>query len=78
MDAAVAQARRELPEPGCFDVNQLAAYTGLPRKTWEHLRSRGGGPPYVKLGRHVRYIKTDVDEWLAQRRQRNTADEVGR
>ena len=29
---------------------------------------RGDGPPYVRVGRAVRYLRDDVDRWLEQRR----------
>ena len=28
---------------------------------------RGGGPPYIKVGRCVRYRLTDLERWLASR-----------
>lgn len=26
------------------------------------------GPPYVRMGRAIRYLKSDLDAWLASRR----------
>jgi excisionase family DNA binding protein len=42
----------------------LAAYVVVPLKTVEAWRYRGTGPRGIKVGRHVRYRKTDVDQWL--------------
>ena len=32
----------------------------------QHLRSDGGGPPYLKIGASVRYRREDIDSWLAE------------
>lgn len=40
---------------------------GIPEKTLSDWRSRGIGPAFVKIGRHVRYRPTDVEKWLASR-----------
>lgn len=58
----------ELPD-GCdpaFDTLQCAAYTGLAAAYLEKLRCVGGGPRFLKYGRRaVRYVKRDVDVWMA-------------
>ena len=73
-DAAVRAAREELPEPVALDTPQAAVYVGLTRKQLEHLRVRGGGPRYIKLGRHVRYLRADLDSWLQSHRVANTSE----
>ena len=50
-----------------LDTNETAKYTGLSRSTLEKLRLYGGGPPFLKLGRLVRYRVTDLDTWLDAR-----------
>lgn len=75
-DEAIRSLRRELPEPEALDTAQGAAFVGLTRRQMEHLRCRGGGPRYVKLGRHVRYLRADLIEWLHAHRVRSTS-EVG-
>ena len=42
----------------------LADYLGLPVRTVYSWRHRGSGPRGIKVGRHVRYRRTDVDDWL--------------
>ncbi len=37
-------------------------------------RSRGGGPPFVKLGRCVRYRLEDLEAFLTASRRASTAD----
>lgn len=51
-----------------------AAYTGVSRSTLEKLRIFGGGPRYLKLGRLVRYRKSDLEEWLSIRAVSSTSD----
>ncbi len=73
-DAAVAQARAELPEPGWLDTHGAAAYLSVTRKQMEHWRSAGGGPPFSRLGRLVRYQRAQLDAWMAGRQVRSTAE----
>lgn len=47
---------------------ELASECKVPLKTvygWNH---RGVGPKVTRVGKHVRYARRDVDEWLAARR----------
>lgn len=73
-DAALRDARAELPTPEYLDTVQAAAYVGLTRKQMEHLRVRGGGCPYSKIGRHVRYRRSDLENWMADRRVTNSSE----
>ncbi|HLU40289.1 MAG TPA: helix-turn-helix domain-containing protein [Planctomycetota bacterium] len=72
----MAQARAELGAPVAGDTHACAARYGFTRKQLEHWRSAGGGPPYSKIGRLVRYAWADVDEWLRQHRVSSTAQEA--
>jgi len=40
----------------------------------EARRSRGGGPPFVKVGRAVRYREADLEAWIAERTRASTSD----
>ena len=46
-------------------TDSAAEYVGLGKSTLDKLRTTGGGPRYLKLGRVVRYRTVDLDEWLA-------------
>ena len=61
---------------GPLDTTAAAARIGLSRSTLEKLRVYGGGPPYLKLGRLVRYRVTDLDAWLAERMVANTSEKA--
>jgi excisionase family DNA binding protein len=43
---------------------ELADFLGVPVRTVDGWRHRGGGPRFVKVGRHVRYRPADVNRWL--------------
>lgn len=45
----------------------LADYFGVPLQTVYQMNSRGIGPRRIKIGKHVRYRKADVDAWLEER-----------
>lgn len=45
---------------------ELANYLSIPLSTVYVWRSRGGGPKGKKIGRHVRYRRSDVEAWLEQ------------
>jgi hypothetical protein len=50
--------------------------TGVAVTTLETWRSRGGGPPFLKLGRrNVRYQRRVLLAWMAEHERRNTADQ---
>lgn len=52
---------------------QVAELLGLPVRTLQSWRLRGGGPEFYKIGRSVRYKRSDLDEWLASRKASSTA-----
>lgn len=43
---------------------ELADYLGVPIKTLYTWRYRHEGPPALRIGRHLRYRRGDVEEWL--------------
>jgi len=69
-----AEPSAESDERTVLPTEHAAAYLGLSPKTLETLRTRGGGPPFLKLGRRVVYRKADLDTWLAARVRRSTSD----
>lgn len=46
---------------------ELADRLGLPVKTLARWASNGTGPPYARMGRHVRYRISDVIDWETAR-----------
>lgn len=64
-----------MSEPGMLTTPMAAHYLGLSPATLETMRTRGGGPVFVKLGRRVLYQREDLDQWLSERRRKSTSDE---
>ena len=48
---------------------EAAPYTGMSRMYLRIARMRGDGPPYLKIGRAVRYDIRDLDAWLQTKRK---------
>lgn len=46
----------------------IAAWLDVPLQTVYAWRHRGEGPPGLKVGRHVRYRRKDVEAWLESQR----------
>lgn len=49
---------------------EAADYIGMSEVWLRQGRCMGkeGHPPYVKMGRSIRYLRADLDAWLASRR----------
>lgn len=55
-----------------LDTAQLAAETATTVEFWEALRTKGGGPDFIKVGRLVRYRRSAVDAWFSRRTVQST------
>ena len=53
---------------GYFSPNEVAAFLGVPLQTIYRSRYRHEGPPGYRVGRHLRYRATDVEQWLEEHR----------
>ena len=58
-----------------FDQITIAAIRGCSTATMERDRWAGGGIPYIKICRAVRYRKSDVLTWLAQYQTQNSTSD---
>ena len=47
-----------------LSAQQLADYLEIPLATLYAWRYRGEGPPGFRVGRHLRYRWSDVDQWI--------------
>ena len=54
--------------PTFLTQRELAELLRLPERTLEDWRLTHTGPPYLKLGRHVRYDVQDVLAWAQEHR----------
>lgn len=45
-------------------VQEVSELTKVPVGTFYGYRTKGGGPRSLKLGRHLRYRRSDVEAWI--------------
>ncbi len=65
------------PEKALFDQNVIAVVTALSISSLQRARWAGfGGPSFIKIGRSVRYRKSDVLEFLEACKPFNSTTEA--
>jgi excisionase family DNA binding protein len=47
-----------------ISAQELADYLGVPVATLYQWRCRREGPPGFRVGRHVRYRWSDIEDWI--------------
>ncbi len=66
--------RRRRPTGDFFRPDQVAELLDVSLRTLETWRKEGKGPRFSKEGRLVFYLRSDIDEWHADRTGRSTAE----
>ena len=61
-------------ESGFFDTRRVAAYLDLSPRTLDGYRVSGEGAAFHRFGNRVRYRRSDLDAWAANRRATTTAE----
>jgi excisionase family DNA binding protein len=56
------------PRP-LWGAEDVAEYLGVPVKTLYKWRLEKHGPPYARIGKHLRYVPDDVVAWVEGRKQ---------
>lgn len=56
------------------NVQEAAEYVGVSKGMLDKLRTAGGGPRFIKLGKKVLYDTLDLDRWIESKKQSSTAD----
>lgn len=64
------------PKRRPLDPPEVAELTRKSIGTLENYRTRGGGPRFFKLGKHVIYSEVDVLRWLCERASTSTSSYV--
>lgn len=59
-------AKIETHYEALLTVDQVAEHLQLPVATLYRYRHRGEGPRAARVGRHLRYRRADVEEWVEQ------------
>jgi hypothetical protein len=54
--------------------HNAAKLLGLAASSLAKMRCWGGGPPFLKLGRAIRYVRSDLIAWRDARRVHNTSE----
>ena len=62
--------------PAYVNTREAAKYLGLHGDTLRRLRREGGGPPYARIGRAVRYDLRRLNRWMEERSYASTAEEL--
>lgn len=65
-------ATKQSPDDPLLDTAQLTELTGTTAEFWGNLRTKGGGPEFIKVGRLVRYRKSAVERWFDERTVQST------
>lgn len=73
-DESQSSARRDR----LWTIEELAMFLGVPRQTIYRWNHTGDGPPPLKVGRHCRYRRLDVERWLDTISAQRPVDDGGR
>lgn len=66
-----------------YNEQETAAYIGMSRSYLRQARMEGQrlnrtvAPPFIKIGRAVRYLKEDLDQWLDDQQKRDHLSQGG-
>ncbi len=72
----IMRRAKEVDDTGLIpfvDTEAAARYLALSPHSIECYRSLGGGPPFYKFGKFVRYTMSDLEAWAAECRHERTA-----
>jgi excisionase family DNA binding protein len=62
-----------MAETEYLDTSAAAQLTGISKSTLEKWRLHGGGIPFIKAGRLIKYSRADIFDWMAARRRESTS-----
>lgn len=66
-------ASRHVEYDELLNQESVAKIINTTTKFLEARRCRGGGPPFIRVGRLVRYRRSDLDEWIESKRMESTS-----
>lgn len=53
-----------MPSDRLLSPQDVADFLGVPLATVYVWNSRRTGPPRVRIGKHIRYLRADLDAWV--------------
>lgn len=65
---------KEIEADPLLNVREAAVELNISEDWLNKLRSRGGGPKFIRLGRSVRYRRSHLHEFAEENTRRSTAD----
>jgi excisionase family DNA binding protein len=57
-----------------YTPEEAAEYLRSSPSTLAKLRLYGGGPVFTRIGRVIRYRRSDLDRWMSEKLVRSTSD----
>lgn len=66
MTGAVEHASTGNSSEALWNIDDVAAFTGVPKSTLYNWRTRDLGPPAFRLGKHLRFRPRDVRAWVEE------------
>lgn len=57
-----------------LDTRATAEHLNVSPNTLSRWRWTGDGPAFLKMGRSVRYARSDLDAWVAERKRHSTSE----
>jgi len=63
-----------MPDAIFLSTNDAAKRLSLSPRTLESLRTKGGGPRFVRLGRRIAYPESELEAWAMRGLRSSTAD----
>ena len=74
MGSAHSRGTTRDPRTDTLDTRQTSDRFGLAPGTLANWRLAGKGPPYLKIGRTVRYRVSDLIDWMEANTRSSTSD----
>jgi predicted DNA-binding transcriptional regulator AlpA len=65
------------PPDHLISDHDLEAETGIPRSSWQKMRMGADGPPWVRIGRLVRYRSSEWQQWKASLQTFRSTSDIG-
>lgn len=65
MDENKREPTNETTTSDLYGAPTLAVRLDVCEQTVYRMRRRNEGPPFVRIGRHIKYRRADVEAWLA-------------
>ncbi len=78
MSLVVSNHQTDLAKKDRLNNEEAAQYLGLKAATLNKWRVYGEGPPFIKVGRLVRYRRVDLDAYLSGRLVSSTSEMLAR